>query len=95
MQVKSGTGSVGQPEVSALAGTLSHGEFALVVCLSTFTPPARHFAKGRSNIRLIDGPELVELVLQHYEQFDSSYKGLVPLKKAYIPEPPAGESQQP
>ena len=31
--------------------------------------------------------ELVDLVLEHYEQFDSRYKGLVPLKRVHIPEP--------
>jgi restriction system protein len=45
-----------------------------------------NFAKSKSNLRLIDGNELVDLVLQHYDQFDSRYKGLLPLKRAYIPE---------
>ena len=26
-------------------------------------------------------------VLQHYEEFDSRYKGLLPLKRVYVPEP--------
>ena len=25
-------------------------------------------------------------MLQHYEQFDSRYKGLLPLKRVYVPE---------
>jgi hypothetical protein len=33
------------------------------------------------------GGELVSLVLQHYAQFDSRYKGLIPLKQVYVPEP--------
>jgi restriction system protein len=35
---------------------------------------------------LIDREELVELIPQHYEQFDSGYKGRLPLKRVYVPE---------
>jgi len=86
VQVKSGTGSVGNPEVAALYGNVTGDEYGLLVTLGTFTPPAKSFARGKSNLRLIDGDELVLLVLQHYEQFDSKYKGLLPLKRVYVPE---------
>ena len=86
VQVKSTEGSVGDPVVSALYGKVSQGEFGLLVTLGTFTNQARNFARSKSNLRLIDGEELVSLVLQHYEQFDSRYKGLLPLRKVYIPE---------
>jgi restriction system protein len=86
VQVKSTEGSVGDPIVSALYGKVSQGEFGLLVTLGTFTNQARNFARSKSNLRLIDGDELVGLVLQHYEQFDSRYKGLLPLRKVYIPE---------
>ena len=86
VQVKSTEGSVGDPVVSALYGKVSQGEFGLLVTLGTFTNQARYFARSKSNLRLIDGEELVSLVLQHYEQFDSRYKGLLPLRKVYIPE---------
>lgn len=86
VQVKSGEGSIGDPVVSALYGKVSQGEFGLLVTIGTFTRQARDFARSKSNLRLIDGKELVELVLQHYEQFDSRYKGLLPLKRVYVPE---------
>jgi restriction system protein len=35
---------------------------------------------------MIDGDQLVDLVLQHYDSFDSRYKGLLPLKRVYVPE---------
>jgi restriction system protein len=38
-------------------------------------------------LRLISGDELVELILHHYEKFDSRYKGLLPLKRVYVPDP--------
>jgi restriction system protein len=86
VQVKSGEGSIGDPVVSALFGKVSHGEFGLIVTLGTYTNQAKQFARSKSNLRLIDGTELVDLVLQHYEQFDSRYKGLLPLKRVYVPE---------
>jgi restriction system protein len=87
VQVKSGSGKVGQPEVSSLLGTLSQGEHGLLVALGGFTPQAAGLTRTKSNLRLIDGEELVELVLAHYEAFDSRYKGLLPLKRVYVPDP--------
>lgn len=87
VQVKSTEGSVGDPIVSALYGKVDDGEFGLLVTLGTFTTQAKSFARGKSNLRLIDGDELVDLVFEYYEHFDSKYKGLLPLKQVYVPEP--------
>jgi restriction system protein len=86
VQVKGTESSVGDPVVSALYGKVSSGEYGLLVTLGTFTPAAKNFARSKSNLRLIDGRELVDLVLQHYEQFEPGYKGLLPLKRVYVPE---------
>jgi len=87
VQVKSSEGTIGDPIVSALYGKVAAGEYGLLVTLGTFSPQAKMFARSKSNLRLIDGRELVDLVLQHYEAFDSRYKGLLPLKRVYVPEP--------
>lgn len=87
VQVKSTEGAVGDPVVSALYGKVGPQEFGLVVTLGSFSNQAKNFAQGKSNLRLIDGPELVDLVFQHYERFDARYKGLVPLRRVYVPEP--------
>lgn len=88
VQIKSSESSVSRNEVSDLSGTLSgETQFGLFVTLGTFSPPARAFAQGKSNVRLIDGVELVDLFLAHYEQLDARYKGLIPLKRVYVPEP--------
>ena len=58
----------------------------MLVTLGTFTSQATNFARGKSNLRLIDGDELVDRVLEHYQAFDSRYKGLLPLKRVYVPE---------
>jgi len=86
VQVKATTGSVGDPVVSALYGKIERGEFGLFVTLSTFTGDAKKFARQKSNLRLIDGDELVNLVYHHYEGFNSLYKGILPLKRVYIPD---------
>jgi restriction system protein len=86
VQVKSTEGAVGDPMVSGFYGKVTHGEYGLLITLGSFTAQARNFERSKSNLRLIDGEELVQLVLQHYESFDSRYKGLLPLKRVYIPE---------
>ena len=86
VQVKSSEGNIGEPVVSGLYGKVSQGEFGLFITLGEFTSQAVSFARSKSNLRLIDGDELVDLILQHYEQFDSYYKGLLPLKRVYIPD---------
>lgn len=90
VQVKSTEGSVGDPIVSALYGKVDSAEFGLLVTLGTFTPAAKSFARNKSNLRLIDGDELVDLIFEYYEHFDSKYKGLLPLKQVYVPEPIGG-----
>ena len=86
VQVKSTSGSISSKDVNALYGVVDQGEFGLFVTLGTFTTQAKNFARGKSNLRIIDGDELVRLVFRHYDSFESSYKGMLPLKKVYVPE---------
>jgi len=86
VQVKSREGPVGAPEVQQLFGNVSQGEVGLLVTLGSFSRQATEFAKTRSNLRLINGDELLDFVLSHYEQLDPKYKRLLPLKKVYVPE---------
>lgn len=86
VQAKSTEGNVGDPLVSGFYGKVAPTEFGLLVALGKFTPQARSFERSKSNLRLIDGTQLVELIFQHYESFDSRYKGLMPLKRVYVPE---------
>jgi restriction system protein len=88
VQVKSGDGNVGQPEVSQLLGQLgAPGEHGLFVTLSDYTNPASNLAKTKSNLRLLTGDDVIDLTLQHYEQLDSHYRAIIPLKRVYVPEP--------
>lgn len=87
VQVKSGEGSVGDPVVSSLYGKVSGAEYGLLVTLGSFTAQARSFARSKTNLRLIDGNEFVALILRHYDKLDARYKGLIPLKQVYVPQP--------
>lgn len=87
VQVKSSEDRVGDPTVSALYGKVGGAnEFGLFVTLGSFTSQAKSFERSRSNIRLIGGDELVDLILTHYESFDPKYQALLPLKRVYVPQ---------
>ena len=87
VQVKSTEGKSGDPEVTALYGKCNPDEKALFMTLGEFTNQAENFARNKPNLRLIDGDGLVNLIFMHYENFDSRYKGLLPLKQVYVPDP--------
>lgn len=88
VQVKSGENKVsGDPEVKALYGNVDPKEFGLFITLGSFTNQARQFARGKANLRLIEQEELLNLILSHYEQFDSHFKSILRLKQIYVPDP--------
>jgi restriction system protein len=87
VQVKSTEGTLGDPEVTQLFGKITAGEFALFITLGTVTKKARDFEESKANLRIIDGSELVKLIFEHYESFDSQFKGLLPLRSVYVPAP--------
>jgi restriction system protein len=88
VQVKSSDSKTGDPEVSALAGKVKPPhEFGLVVSLSGFSPQARTSAAHNPNLRLIDGPELVQLLLAHYDDLGPAWKARLPLKQVWRPDP--------
>jgi restriction system protein len=86
VQVKSSPGTATDKDVSALYGKTSPSEFGLFITLGTFSPQSRSFEQSKANLRLIDGDELVELIFQYYEKFDSRHKGMIPLKRVYVPQ---------
>jgi len=87
IQCKRQTSQVGEPEVSQLLGTLGEGEYALFVTLGSYTRQARIRERNTARLRLIDGEDLVQLVLQHYATLSPRYRALVPLKQIFVPDP--------
>jgi restriction system protein len=86
VQVKSGDGAVTDRDVSALSGKLAQGEYGLFVTLGTYTATARNFGQGKGNLRLLDGEDLVQLIFDYYDKFDARHKGLLPLRRVFVPE---------
>ena len=87
VQVKSTEGTTGEPQVAALYGKIDDGEYGLFVTLGDFTAQARSFARSKSNLRLISGEELTDLVFAHYESFDAQYRAVLPMRRVYVPQP--------
>lgn len=92
VQVKSNDGNIGDPAVSSLYGNVGPGEFGLFITLGDYTTKARAFAQSKTNLRLIDGYQLVQLIFTHYEQLGSRYKGIIPLKRVWVPEGIEGQA---
>jgi restriction system protein len=88
VQVKSTEGNIGRPDAQALLGCLGAGEYGLLVTLGGFSHQAIDFAKSKSTIRLLDGEDLVQLVMEHYEDLNPKFKALIPLKRVYVASPP-------
>ncbi|MBU4566399.1 MAG: restriction endonuclease [Desulfarculus sp.] len=87
VQVKSSEGSVGSPAVSQLYGVVDNSEVGLFITLGSYSKQAKAFEKNKSNLRLVDGDELVKLLLDHYQDLSPRYKALIPLKQIYVPDP--------
>lgn len=86
VQCKSTEGQVGSPDVSGLLGTLGSTELGLVVTLGRFSADAKNLGRDRTNLRLIDGDELVDLILEHYESFSPEYKRKLPMRRVFVPD---------
>jgi restriction system protein len=81
-----------RPQISApeirkfIGGRHAHNERCLFVSTSGFSVEARYEA-DRSGVplTLIDGDDLIDLLLEHYERTDAETRALVPLRKIYWP----------
>jgi restriction system protein len=86
VQCKQITHSSSEPEANQLLGTLGDGEFALFVNLGSYSRPARSLERNRSKLRLIDGEELVSIILENYERLSPKYRTMLPMKQIYVPD---------
>ncbi|HBV98059.1 MAG: hypothetical protein JL50_00865 [Peptococcaceae bacterium BICA1-7] len=87
VQVKHRTNErMGVNEVRGFAGLLRSGDKGIFVSTGGFTKEANYEAERSSNpIAFVDADNLVELITQHYDNFDVETKTLIPLKKIYWP----------
>jgi len=84
VQCKKSITSNGEPEVNQLLGALGDGEYGLFVNLGSYSRPARLLERNKAKLRLIDGDELVDLVLEHYANLSPKYRALLPLRQIYV-----------
>ena len=85
IQVKSGDGSVGEPEVNQLRGILNAGEKGIVVSLGRFTSGAEAVARQSADIKLIERKEFIQLFLDHYDSLKSEWRSKFPMKRVFVP----------
>lgn len=79
VQCKHHTGSIGAPEVHQLIGTPGQGELSIFVTLGTYTRDAIAIERGRSGLRLLNGEDVVSLVLANYSALDNRWRARIPL----------------
>jgi restriction system protein len=94
VQCKRTVTAIGSPDVQKLAGTLAHGgsELGLFITLGAYSTDALHLERTRQNLRLVNGAQLVDLILEHYEGLDPEWKRQLPLRRVYAVDREAASS---
>lgn len=85
VQVKSIDNNISETVIQSLKGAMREGDYGLFVTLSDFSKNANKYLEATPIIRGINGLELVELVIKHYDQLSEKHKKIIPLKMVYIP----------
>jgi len=73
----------GRTEVDRHAGP-GGNELRLFVTLGGFTPEAKNFGRNRQDLRLVSGPELVDMIFEHYSDFNPEWKRVLLLRRVYV-----------
>jgi len=62
-----------------LIGTQGHGELSLFVTLGSYSREAQAIERQRSGLRLINGEDVITLVLQNYAALGARWRNRIPL----------------
>jgi restriction system protein len=86
VQCKQTASTMGGPDVARLVGALAGGgsEVGLFVSLGTFSKDAVVMERQHHNLKLVDGPALVQLLLDGYDSLAMEWKQLLPLKQVWV-----------
>jgi restriction system protein len=87
VQVKSGAGASGAPEVSGLLGRLGEGEMALFVSLGGFTNDAKELDRSKPELRLVGPDELLELIYDRYDELSPQTQARLPISRVWVRDP--------
>jgi restriction system protein len=87
VQVKRVTSNIGIEEVQRMRGVLGQDEHGAIITTSSFTKQAQEEAQDEKKkfVSLIDGENLVDIILNNYDKLDEKYKNLLLLKKKDLP----------
>ncbi len=58
-------------------------ELGLFVTLGSYSNDALHLERTRQDLRLLNGTQLVDLVLEHYDGLATEWKRVLPLRRVY------------
>ncbi|MCA1775440.1 MAG: restriction endonuclease [Loktanella sp.] len=86
VQCKRKIGQTPRPEVDQLLGTLGDGEYGLFINLGSFSRESGELERNRAKLRLINGEQFVELILENFDKLAPRYRSLIPLKQIYVPD---------
>jgi restriction system protein len=87
VEVKHREGTMGSQALRSFIAALRPRHKGLYVSTGGFTKEARYEADRANNqVSLIDSDELVNLIIQYYDNFDVEARSLLPLRKIYWPE---------
>ena len=89
VQVKNQQGPVGNGDILKLRGTREYGR-KLFVTSSAFTRAA--IREAGTDIRLVTGLHLVDLIIEYYDQLPKTFRDNVPLRRVDILVPDVEES---
>lgn len=84
-QVKTEEGPIKLEPVEKLCSRVSPNEYGLFIALSGYNDKVYRYAESQHNLRLIDGYELVDIILEYYDDLDTKYKNIIPLNKVFLP----------
>ena len=87
VEVKHREGTMGSQHLRSFIAALRPRHKGLYVSTGGFTKEARYEADRANNqVSLIDSDELVNLIINYYDNFDAKARSLLPLRKIYWPE---------
>ncbi|MGP1346265.1 MAG: restriction endonuclease [Phycisphaerales bacterium] len=84
IECKSGTSTIGAPEVKRLKGVLNPGEKGILVALGGFSIDAMSTEQNSTNLILIDADRFVDLFLSSYDRLSPEIRHRFPLQRVYV-----------
>jgi restriction system protein len=84
--VKQRTSRTGSGALHDFIGTLGAGEKGLFVSTGGYTRDTEEEAERTDRrLTLLDRDDFIELFIEHYEEIETEYRNLIPLKQVYVP----------